>query len=94
MLPEFLTLSSSDQAQILNEASVVSGVPANVLEKDVWVCQTLAILFAGGPHEPQLAFKGGTSLSKVYKAIQRFSEDIDLTIDHGHLGVEDLLAVS
>ena len=58
----------------------MSGRPAHLLEKDVWVVQLLQTLFAtdyGG----DLTFKGGTSLSKAYNAIRRFSEDIDITYD-------------
>lgn len=61
-------------------AAGLSGRPAHLLEKDVWVVQLLQILFAthyGG----DLTFKGGTSLSKAYNAIRRFSEDIDITYD-------------
>ena len=52
----------------------------NTLEKDVWVVWALRHLFAG-PHARQLVFKGGTSLSKAYGVIRRFSEDVDLTYD-------------
>ncbi|MCR9074028.1 MAG: nucleotidyl transferase AbiEii/AbiGii toxin family protein [Alphaproteobacteria bacterium] len=57
-----------------------SGRPAYLLEKDVWVVWALSVLFEAeiGEH---LSFKGGTSLSKVYGIIDRFSEDIDLTYD-------------
>src|SRR2546422_6743983 len=57
-----------------------------IVEKDFWVCWTLKELFelpAVGEH---LIFKGGTSLSKVFKVIERFSEDIDVSIDRGFLG--------
>jgi hypothetical protein len=58
-----------------------TGRPAHLLEKDVWVVWTLRALFASPPLSTDLTFKGGTSLSKVYKIIDRFSEDIDLTYD-------------
>jgi predicted nucleotidyltransferase component of viral defense system len=51
------------------------GRRAEILEKDIWLCQVLDILFQLPCGKP-MAFKGGTSLSKVYKAIERFSEDI------------------
>ena len=57
-----------------------TGRPAHLLEKDVWVVQTMGILFDesfGG----DLVLKGGTSLSKAYQVIRRFSEDIDVTYD-------------
>jgi hypothetical protein len=69
------------------------------IEKDFWVCWTLDALFneleAGGP---RLLFKGGTSLSKGYGLIERFSEDIDITVFRGDIGqpatVEELEALS
>ena len=69
-----------EQRDALLVAAGLSGRPAHLLEKDVWVVQLLEILFAthcGG----NLTFKGGTSLSKAYGAIRRFSEDIDITYD-------------
>ena len=57
-----------------------------VIEKDFWVCWTLERLFALPDFAGHLLFKGGTSLSKVYGAIQRFSEDIDLSLSHASLG--------
>ena len=59
-------------------AEGASGRRANVLEKDVWVVDMLRILFSTA-YGDALTFKGGTSLSKVYGAISRFSEDIDVT---------------
>jgi hypothetical protein len=59
-------------------------MPAIILEKDVWVCWALETLFSMPGHHP-MAFKGGTSLSKVFSAISRFSEDVDVTIDYKHL---------
>ncbi|AHY56396.1 putative nucleotidyltransferase component of viral defense system [Bradyrhizobium huanghuaihaiense] len=57
------------------------GAPIGNVEKDFWVCWTLNALYherpAGGP---RLLFKGGTSLSKAYGLIERFSEDIDITV--------------
>ena len=55
-----------------------SGRPAHLLEKDVWVVSALATLF-GFTLGEHLVFKGGTSLSKVYGVIRRFSEDVDVT---------------
>jgi len=69
------------------------------IEKDFWVCWTLHALFneleSGGP---RLLFKGGTSLSKGYGLIERFSEDIDITVFRVDIGqpttVEELEALS
>jgi hypothetical protein len=71
--------------------------PQNV-EKDFWVCWTLDALFNGLGDGPRLLFKGGTSLSKAFRLIQRFSEDIDVTVFRDDLGipasVDELAALS
>jgi hypothetical protein len=76
----FLSLESADRADALAVAASRSGRPPHVLEKDVWVVWTLEQLFDSTFAE-HLVFKGGTSLSKAYRAILRFSEDIDVTYD-------------
>ncbi|GHU15143.1 hypothetical protein AGMMS50225_28180 [Betaproteobacteria bacterium] len=80
MTKDFFTLSQHDRRQALEYASERSGRPAHLLEKDIWVVWALQILFAS-PLAAELTFKGGTSLSKAYKLIDRFSEDVDLTCD-------------
>lgn len=80
MPDKFLDLSKGDQKQALGVASTKSGRPSHLLEKDVWVVWALGALFAS-PYAGSLVFKGGTSLSKAYNAIQRFSEDVDVTYD-------------
>ncbi len=57
-----------------------------IVEKDFWVCWTLKELFRLPEIGEHLIFKGGTSLSKVFKVIERFSEDIDVSIDRAFLG--------
>ena len=79
-MPEFFTLPRDDQREALLAAAARSGRPPHLLEKDVWVVWALQHLFAG-PHARHLVFKGGTSLSKAYGVIRRFSEDVDLTYD-------------
>lgn len=64
------------------------GLPEAMIEKDFWVCWTLNYLFHDCPWAAHLAFKGGTSLSKCFGLIQRFSEDIDLILDWRLLGYE------
>jgi hypothetical protein len=64
----------------LSVAADQSGRPAHLLEKDVWVVWALAALYGSALGE-HLVFKGGTSLSKAYGVIRRFSEDVDLTYD-------------
>jgi hypothetical protein len=80
MAQRFLELGREDRADILQALAARLGRTALVLEKDVWVCWTLESLFAL-PGRRAMAFKGGTSLSKVYGVIARFSEDLDITID-------------
>ena len=89
-MPEsWFDLSSADQTEALEVAAGRSGRPAHLLEKDIWVVWALAAIY-DSPLGSALTFKGGTSLSKVYKVIDRFSEDIDLTYDIREL-VPDLL---
>jgi hypothetical protein len=76
----FFNLSESDRSEVLEVAAATTGRPAHLLEKDVWVVWALSALFQS-PIGADLTFKGGTSLSKAYKIIDRFSEDIDLTYD-------------
>ena len=76
----FFSLIAADQSEALEIAREQTGRPTHLLEKDVWVVWTLGALFRSSIGA-DLTFKGGTSLSKVYKVIDRFSEDIDLTLD-------------
>lgn len=63
------------------------------VEKDFWVCWTLDALFHGLPHGgPRLLFKGGTSLSKGFGLISRFSEDIDVTVFRDDIGAPASIA--
>lgn len=80
MAENFFSLSTADRKEALAVAATKSGRPAHILEKDAWVVWTLSILFRSA-FASHLIFKGGTSLSKIYKAIDRFSEDIDVTYD-------------
>ena len=81
MREAFLRLPLAEQAEILNGLAPELDRTAIVLEKDVWVCWVLQQLFQM-PGRLQMAFKGGTSLSKVFDAINRFSEDVDVTLDY------------
>lgn len=76
----YVSLSAADRAEVLELGRERTGRPAHLLEKDVWVVWTLGALF-GSAVGSDLTFKGGTSLSKAYRIIDRFSEDIDLTYD-------------
>ena len=72
---------------VLTQAANKTGLPVQAVEKDLWVTVVLQMVFAL-PVANHLVFKGGTSLSKVWKVIRRFSEDIDLAIDPSIWGGE------
>jgi hypothetical protein len=80
MADPFLGLAPKDRADALRVAADASGRPAELLEKDVWVVWALNALF-DSPVGEHLCSKGGTSLSKVFGVINRFSEDLDITYD-------------
>ena len=80
------TGSASDRRDLFSESAIQLGMSAAVVEKDFWVCWILKSLFADSQLKDQMVFKGGTSLSKVYGLIDRFSEDIDLVLDWRLLG--------
>jgi hypothetical protein len=80
-------LSRSDRSALFGQTGEALGVANTIAEKDFWVCWTLKRLFGlQNENAPALVFKGGTSLSKVFGAIRRFSEDIDLSFDRTDLG--------
>lgn len=81
-----LQISQRQRAELFESAALKTGMGAVILEKDFWVCWTLKELFRLPDIGEHLIFKGGTSLSKVFKVIERFSEDIDVSIDRGWLG--------
>lgn len=80
MSDTFLSLRKSVRREFLDAAAQKKGMTSKVLEKDIWVCWTLKALFSM-PNAYPMAFKGGTSLSMVYSVINRFSEDVDVTLD-------------
>jgi Nucleotidyl transferase AbiEii toxin, Type IV TA system len=82
----FATLPPAERALIINEAASRLGLVPLIIEKDFWVCWTLARIFEVEALAPHVIFKGGTSLSKVFGAIRRFSEDIDLAVSPQALG--------
>ena len=83
----FFQLSVEDQQRVLQQASARLGLPPQTIEKDLWVTTILQIVFAL-PFADKLIFKGGTSLSKVWHQIERFSEDIDLAVDRSLFDLE------
>ena len=101
MNPNYEAILSADQdtrAGLFTTTALRLGTTPQNVEKDFWVCWTLDALFNGLSGDPRLLFKGGTSLSKGFGLIQRFSEDIDVTVFRDDLGeahsVEELQALS
>ncbi len=81
-MDKFANKPEQERRDILQEAASRRDLAEIIIEKDFWVCWTLKRLFYNPALSPFLTFKGGTSLSKAYGLIERFSEDIDLTISH------------
>jgi hypothetical protein len=100
--PDFsrvLASSAADRRDVFLAAAGRIGTTVQNIEKDFWVCWTLDALFNGlQSGGPRLLFKGGTSLSKGHALIERFSEDIDITVFRSDIGapasVEELEALS
>ena len=84
---DYFHLSPQQQRMVLTQAAGKTGLPVQAVEKDLWVTIVLQMVFTL-PIADKLVFKGGTSLSKVWKVIRRFSEDIDLAIDPSIWGFE------
>jgi len=83
----WLNLPKRKQQELFKQLSVKTGIQPQSIEKDAWVTLVLRVIFSSQISE-YLIFKGGTSLSKAYKLIQRFSEDIDLAINREYLGFQ------
>ena len=82
------TLPASEREILFRNTAEKTGLTEAIIEKDFWVCWTLDYLFHDSRWKEHLAFKGGTSLSKCYDLIHRFSEDIDLILDWRLVGCE------
>ncbi|WP_269243505.1 nucleotidyl transferase AbiEii/AbiGii toxin family protein [Flavobacterium limnophilum] len=87
MNTNWLALSKERRIEILNQATELTGLPSVAIEKDWWVTLALNASFSL-PYSKNIVFKGGTSLSKGWNLIERFSEDIDLAIDRKFFGFE------
>ena len=83
----WVDLSVEERQTILANIAEVKGIDDNAIEKDFWVSMALKAIFSS-PHSKGIVFKGGTSLSKGWGLIERFSEDCDLAIDRAVLGFE------
>jgi hypothetical protein len=84
-MDNFAKLDAAERTPFFEETASRRSSTTTAVEKDFWVCWTLKHLFAL-KHVPELRFKGGTSLSKVFRLIDRFSEDIDISVDRAALG--------
>ena len=86
-LQTVIAAADADRRDLFLTTAARLGTPVQNVEKDFWVCWTLDALFNGLPAGgPRLLFKGGTSLSKAFGLISRFSEDIDITVFRADLG--------
>jgi hypothetical protein len=79
-------MPADKRAELFAETADRKGLSEAIIEKDFWVCWVLKQLFSIEALSGRLLFKGGTSLSKIFHAINRFSEDIDLAVDYAALG--------
>jgi|SRR5690554_2010440 predicted nucleotidyltransferase component of viral defense system len=84
---KWLAIADETKRNAYIQVAEKSGMSAFTVEKDWWVVQTLSVIF-GMEVGQHLVFKGGTSLSKAWKLIERFSEDIDLAIDRDFFGYD------
>jgi len=83
---KYTDLTEVQQQELLKQANIATRIAKKNLEKDWWVTQVLKAIFAL-PYAEHLSFKGGTSLSKAWGIIERFSEDIDIAISREYLGL-------
>lgn len=93
MINLWFGLKPQERIEIFTETGNRMGLPASAVEKDWWVTAALGIVFSL-PYGNHMAFKGGTSLSKGWNLIERFSEDIDLAIDRSSLGFDGPMSKS
>ena len=84
----FANDTPANRDEAFRQAAAELGFARAIIEKDFWVCWSLQHLFALPSFGDHLIFKGGTSLSKAYDVIHRFSEDVDLSLNRAQLGFE------
>lgn len=87
---DWFQLAEEQRRMALMQAAVRTNLPVHAVEKDLWVTVVLQLVFTL-PIAHHLVFKGGTSLSKVWRVIRRFSEDIDLAVAPSIWGFDDVL---
>ena len=90
-MSNWLSLDREQQIDLYTQAGAETGLPPYAIEKDAWVTLLLRMLFTSELNG-HIVFKGGTSLSKVYNLIKRFSEDVDLAIDRSFFGYDGMLS--
>ncbi len=88
-MKDIANLPVKKRVELFQATAAQKGVTDILIEKDFWVCYVLMTIFENLPLKDWLIFKGGTTLSKVYGLIDRFSEDIDLILDWELLGIRD-----
>ena len=91
-MADFYALSDESKRVAVEQTAIKHGLSNQIIEKDLWVSTLLEIIFTL-PFAGKLVFKGGTSLSKVWGLIDRFSEDIDLAVERSLFGLEGDLTV-
>ncbi|MFW5781376.1 MAG: nucleotidyl transferase AbiEii/AbiGii toxin family protein [Bacteroidota bacterium] len=89
---DFYQLTSEERQTIFDQIGIKLNIHPAAVEKDWWVVQTLSLL-QSMEVAPYTVFKGGTSLSKAWNIIERFSEDIDLALDKQFLGIDECSTV-
>ena len=87
----FVQLSEQTKTNVFMETATRKAIPSVAVEKDWWVTTILRALFSL-PYAENLSFKGGTSLSKCWNLIERFSEDIDIAVNREYLGFVGVLS--
>jgi len=85
---EFIEMAEERRRRVCSQTGALLNMAEVTVEKDFWVCWILDKLFRLPTWGNHLTFKGGTSLSKGWKLIERFSEDIDIVINRGALGFD------
>jgi hypothetical protein len=83
----WIELTEKEKIEILDKVALTTGLPVESIEKDWWVTMALQALFSCECAD-HIVFKGGTSLSKAWNLIERFSEDIDIAIDRRFFGFD------
>lgn len=86
-MKEWFSLSENDRKLVIQQVSVKKGLPQSAIEKDWWATLAMRVIF-DMEFSKYFIFKGGTSLSKSWEIIERFSEDIDLGLDRSFFGFE------